>query len=160
MLSQQAVNEINREISKYPPDQKQAALMATLTIAQREVGHLSKEVMDWVAGFLNVPAIRVRELATFYSMYDLEPVGKYKLCVCSNISCMLRGSDEVIQHIENRLGIKVGETTPDGKISLKEVECLGACRDAPMMQVGDVYHENLTPERIDAILEQMETANA
>lgn len=160
MLSQQGVDEINREINKYPPDQKQAALMATLTIAQREIGYLSTEVMDWVAAFLNVPPIRVREIATFYSMYDLEPVGKHKICVCSNISCMLRGSDEVIQHIEKRLGIKVGETTPEGDFTLKEVECLGACRDAPMMQIGDDYHENLTPERIDAILEQLEATNA
>jgi NADH-quinone oxidoreductase subunit E len=160
MLSQQALNEINGEINKYPPDQKQAALMATLSIAQREIGHLSTGVMDWVAGFLNVPPIRVREVATFYSMYDLEPVGKHKVCVCSNVSCMLRGSDGVIQHIENRLGIKVGETTPDGEITLKEVECLGACGGAPMMQIGDDYHENLTPERIDAILDQLETANA
>ena len=160
MLSQQAVNEINREINKYPPDQKQAALMATLSIAQREIGHLSTEVMDWVAGFLQVAPIRVRELATFYSMYDLEPVGKHKICVCSNVSCMIRGSDGVIQHIENRLGIKVGETTPDGGITLTEVECLGACGGAPMMQIGDVYHENLTPDRIDAILDQLETTNA
>ncbi len=160
MLSEQAVNEINREIDKYPTEQKQAALMATLSIAQREVGHLSKEVMDWVAGFLNVPPIRVREVATFYSMYDLEPVGKRKICVCTNISCMLRGSDEVIQHIEKRLGIKVGETTPDGGITLTEVECLGACADAPMMQIGDDYLENLTPDRIDAILDQLETTNA
>ncbi len=160
MLSQQAVNEINHEISKYPRDQKQAALMATLSIAQREIGYLSTEVMDWVAGFLNVPPIRVREVATFYTMYDLKPVGKHKICVCSNISCMLRGSDEVIQHIEDRLGIKVGETTPDGDITLSEVECLGACGGAPMMQIGDDYHENLTPERIDAILGQLETTNA
>lgn len=160
MLSEQAVNEINREIKKYPPDQKQAALMATLSIAQREIGHLSTEIMNWVAGFLNVPSIQVFELATFYSMYDLEPVGTHKICVCSNVSCMLRGSDEVIQHIENRLGIKVGDTTVDGRMTLTEVECLGACGGAPMMQIGDVYHENLTPERIDAILDQLETTNA
>ncbi len=160
MLSQQAVNEINREVNKYPADKKQAALMAALSIAQREIGHLSTEVMDWVAGFLNVPPIRVREVATFYSMYDLEPVGKHKICVCSNVSCMLRGSDEVIQHIENRLGIKVGETTSDGEMTLTEVECLGACGGAPMMQIDDDYHENLTSKRIDAILDQLETTNA
>lgn len=160
MLSQQAVNEINREINKYPPDQKPAALMATLSIAQREIGHLSADVMNWVAGFLKVPPIRVREVATFYSMYDLKPVGKHKVCVCSNVSCMLRGSDGVMQHIEDRLGIKVGETTPDGAMTIMEVECLGACGGAPMMQIGDDYHENLTPERIDAILDQLEATNA
>jgi NADH-quinone oxidoreductase subunit E len=160
MLSQQAVNDINSEINKYPPEQKQAAIMATLSIAQREMGHLSKEVMDWVAGFLNVLPIRVREVVTFYSMYDVKPVGRHKVCVCSNVSCMLRGSDEVIQHIENRLGIKVGETTTDGEITLNEVECLGACSGAPMMQIGDMYHENLTAERIDAILDHLENTNA
>ena len=160
MLSQQAVSEIQREINKYPPNKKQAALMATLSIAQREIGHLSTEVMDWIAGFLNVPPIRVREVATFYSMYDLEPVGRHKICVCSNVSCMLRGSDEVIQHIETRLGIKVGETTPNGEMTLTDVECLGACGGAPMMQIDDDYHENLTSERIDAILDQLETTNA
>ncbi len=160
MLSEQAVNEINREIDKYPPEHKQAALMATLSIAQRELGHLSTQVMDWIAAFLGVPPIRVREVATFYSMYDLHPVGQHKICVCSNISCMLRGSDEVIQHLEERLGVKIGDTTPSGGITLKEVECLGACAGAPMMQVGDAYHEHLTPERIDAILDELENSDA
>ena len=160
MLSQQALDQIDHEIEKYPADQKQAAIMAILMIAQREKGWLSNEVIDWVAGFLKIPKIRVREVATFYSMFDLEPVGKRKICVCTNISCMLLGSDQVIAHLEDRLGIAVGETTKDRRITLKEVECLGACGGAPMMQVGDSYCENLTSEAIDVILDQLEDGSA
>ncbi len=160
MLTQQSMEQIQSEIGKYPSGQKQAAIMATLTIAQREKGWLSKETMDWIAEYLEVPPIRVREVATFYSMYDLQPTGKHKICVCTNISCMLRGSDLVVEHFERRLGVKVGETTADGKLSLKEVECLGACGGAPMMQLDDKYYENLTPDGVDEILAQLENPDA
>ena len=152
MLSEQAQNEIAREIAKYPPEQKQAAVMAVLRIAQSEKGWLNKEILDFVALRLEIPTIRVAEVATFYSMYDLQPVGRHKISLCTNISCMLRGSDAIVKHLKDKLDIKMGETTKDGKFTLKEVECLASCGGAPMMQVDDEYIENLTPERVDEIL--------
>lgn len=156
MLSPESEHEIDLEIAKYPPDQKKAAVMAALTIAQREKGWLTEDTLDYVARRLQIPTIRVAEVATFYSMYELKPVGHHKIGLCTNISCMLRGSDEIKQHLEDKLGIKPGQTTSDGKFSLKEVECLAACCGAPMMQVDDDYHENLTPDRVDEILDAME----
>jgi len=156
MLSEHSENEIDREIAKYPPERKQAAVMAALTIAQREKGWLSEETLDYVAHRLEIPPIRVSEVATFYSMYELEPVGRHKIFLCTNISCMLRGSDGIAKHLENKLKIKPGQTTDDGKFTLREVECLAACGGAPMMQLDDAYHENLTPERVDEILDAME----
>jgi len=156
MLSPESEHEIDLEIAKYPPDQKKAAVMAALTIAQRENGWLTPETLDYVAHRLEIPAIRVAEVATFYSMYELKPVGRHKISLCTNISCMLRGSDEIKRHLEDKLGIKLGQTTSDGKFTLKEVECLAACCGAPMMQVDDDYHENLTPERVDEILDAVE----
>ena len=152
MLSEQSQAKIDREIAKYPSEQKQAAVMAALTVAQSEHGWLSRESMEFVARTLDIPPIRVAEVATFYSMYDLEPVGKHKISVCTNVSCMLRNCDQIVRHLEKKLDIKLGGTTADGKITLKEVECLAACGGAPMMQVDDVYCENLTPARIDEIL--------
>ena len=156
MLSDQAQNEIDREVAKYPPEQKQAAVMAVLRMAQSEKGWLSEEILNYVAERLEIPSIRVAEVATFYSMYDLQPVGKHKISLCTNISCMLRGSDAIAKHLQDKLDIKMGETTKDGKITLKEVECLAACGGAPMMQVDDEYIENLTPERVDEILAGLE----
>lgn len=156
MLSQQALAEIDREIAKYPRERKQSAVMAALTIAQREHGCISEEMMRYLADLLEIQAIQVAEVATFYSMYDLEPVGRHKICVCTNISCMLRGSDSVLEHMRQRLGIGVGETTADGRFTLKEVECLAACGGAPMMQIGDRYYENLNNERIDEILGELD----
>ncbi len=152
MLSKDSLAQIDREIAKYPPDRKQSAVMAALRIAQEEHGWLSEPLMDYVAGLLALRPIQVYEVATFYSMYDLKPVGKHKICVCTNISCMLRGSEQVVKHLENKLGIRLGETTPDGRFTLKEVECLAACGGAPMFQIGKKYYENLTPEKIDQIL--------
>ncbi len=149
--------DIDRWIAKYPADQKQSAVMAALRIVQdQNGGWLTNELMDAVAEYLEMPPIAVYEVATFYSMYELKPVGKHKLCICTNISCMLRGSEEIVEHLENRLGVKMGGTTEDGKVTLKEVECLGACVNAPMMQVGEHYHENLTPESVDAFLDGLE----
>lgn len=157
LLTPAALAEIDQWIAKYPADQRQSAVMAALRIVQdQNGGWLSTELMDAVAEYLDMPRIAVYEVATFYSMYELEPVGKTKLCVCTNISCQLRGSEEVVAHLENRLGIKLGGTTDDGRFTLKEVECLGACVNAPVMQVGPRYHENLTPESIDAFLDSLE----
>ena len=153
MLSELSIQEIEHELAKYPADRRQSALMAALRIAQDEHGWLSNELIEYVANLIQVPAVRAYEVASFYSMYELKPVGKHKICVCTNISCMLRGSDEVVDHLKSRLGVGLGETTEDGKITLKEVECLAACAGAPMMQVNRDYHENLTPERIDEILD-------
>ncbi|MEK7758621.1 MAG: NAD(P)H-dependent oxidoreductase subunit E, partial [Pseudomonadota bacterium] len=121
-------------------------------VAQEEHGCLSVPLMDYVAELLGMRPIQVYEVATFYSMYDLKPVGKHKISICTNISCMLCGSDAIVKHLQQRLGIKLGETTPDKKITLKEVECLAACCGAPMFQIGKTYYENLTPQKVDDIL--------
>jgi NADH-quinone oxidoreductase subunit E len=156
MLSKASLAQIEKEVAKYPAEQKQSAVMAALRIAQEEHGWLSEPLMDYVAQVLEMRPIQVYEVATFYSMYDLKPVGKHKISVCTNISCMLRGSDDVVKHLEKKLGIKMGETTADGKFTLKEVECLAACGGAPMFQIGKTYHENLTPQKIDEILASLE----
>lgn len=149
--------EIDQWVAKYPADQKQSAVMAALRIVQdQNGGWLTNELMDAVADYLQMPKIAVYEVATFYSMYELEPVGRHKICVCTNISCMLRGSDQVVAHLENKLGIKLGETAADKRFTLKEVECLGACCGAPMMQIGRTYYENLTPQKIDDILAKLD----
>lgn len=155
MLSDASMQEINRELDKYPADRRPSALMAALRIAQEEHGWLSERLIEFVADVIQVPPIKAYEVATFYSMYDLSPVGKHKLCLCTNISCMLRGSDEIVSHLKAKLGIGFGETTRDGRFTLKEVECLAACAGAPMMQVGHDYYEDLTPEKIDRILEAL-----
>ena len=155
MLTPQSLAEIERECAKYPPEQRQSALMAALRIAQDEHNWLSGELIEYVAGVIGVPPVRGYEVATFYSMYDLQPVGRHKISVCTNISCMLRGSDEIVECLNKKLGIKFGETTEDGKFTLKEAECLAACAGAPMMQLDRDYHENLTPERIDEILDAL-----
>lgn len=153
MLSQQALKAIETEVAKYPADRKQSAVMAALSIAQREHGWLSDELMQYIAGLLDLEPIQVAEVATFYSMYALKPVGKYRINVCTNVSCMLRGSDGLVAHLKERLGIDVGEVTADGLFSLHEVECLAACGGAPMAQIGDDYYENLSPGTVDQILD-------
>ncbi|MDH3637990.1 MAG: NADH-quinone oxidoreductase subunit NuoE [Gammaproteobacteria bacterium] len=156
MLSETSLKAIAREVAKYPVDRKQAAVMAALRIGQEEKGWLSDELIAYIAKHLELQPIQVLEVATFYTMYDLEPVGRHKVSLCTNISCMLRGSDEILMHVKEKLGIEVGETTADGRFTLKEVECLAACGGAPMMQVGEEYYENLTPERVDVILDGLE----
>jgi NADH-quinone oxidoreductase subunit E len=153
MLSKESLDQVKREVAKYPPERKSSAVMAALRIAQEEHGWLSVPLMDYVAELLGMRPIQVYEVASFYSMYDLKPVGRHKICICTNISCMLCGSDVIVKHLEKRLGIKLGETTPDGKVTIKEVECLAACGGAPMFQIGKTYYENLTPEKVDRILE-------
>lgn len=152
MLSPASLTAIDAELSKYPPDRRQSALMAALRIAQDEHNWLSESLIEEVAGIIGVPPVRAFEVATFYTMYDLRPVGKHKITVCTNISCLLRGSTEIVAHLQHRLGITLGQTTEDGLFTLKETECLAACAGAPMMQIDHDYHEHLTPPRIDTIL--------
>jgi NADH-quinone oxidoreductase subunit E len=149
--------EIDREIAKYPAEWKQSAVMAALRIVQdANGGWLTEALMDQVADYLDMPPIAVYEVATFYSMYELKPVGRHKICLCTNVSCMINGSDSIYDHLKKRLGIGFGEVTEDGKFSIKEVECLGACGGAPMMQIGHKYYENLTPELVDSILDGLD----
>jgi NADH-quinone oxidoreductase subunit E len=148
--------EIDKWIAKYPVEQKQSAVMPALRIVQEaNGGWLTRDLMDAVAAYLQMPPIAVYEVASFYSMYEHKPMGRHKICVCTNISCLLCGSEEVVTYLEKKLGIKMGQTTSDGRYTLKEVECLGACVGAPMMQVGTDYHEYLTPEKIDSILDPL-----
>lgn len=157
LISDQSRAEIDRWIKKYPAEQKRSAVMSALRIVQdQNNGYLTNDLMDAVAEYLDMPSIGVYEVATFYSMYELEPVGRHKICICTNISCMLCGSDNIVGHLTKQLGIKLGQTTPDGRFTLKEVECLGACVDAPMFQIGDTYYGNLTAEKIDKILEGLD----
>jgi NADH-quinone oxidoreductase subunit E len=158
LLSAHARAEIDHWLSRYPAEQKQSAVLAALREVQHENGGwLSTELMDAVADYLDMPSIAVYEVASFYSMFELKPVGRHNIAVCTNISCMLRGGETVLAHIEKKLGIKLGQSTPDGKFYLKrEEECLAACCGAPMMQVGKQYYENLTPEILDSILDGLE----
>lgn len=157
-LSAHARAEIDHWLTKYPPERKRSAVLAALRAAQHDNGgYLTQELLDAVAEYLGLPNIMVYEAASFYSMFELKPVGRHSISVCNNISCMLRGGDRIIEHIEKKLGIKVGESTADGKFYLKrEEECLAACAFAPMMQVDHVYYENLTPEKVDQILDSLE----
>jgi NADH-quinone oxidoreductase subunit E len=148
---------IDKWIAKYPDEWRQSAVMAALRIVQDDNGgFLTEDLMDKVAAYLDMPPIAVYEVATFYSMYELKPVGRHKVCVCTNVSCMINGSDKIVEHMEGKLGVKLGETTKDGRYTLKEVECLGACGGAPMFQIGNKYYENLTPELVDTILDGLE----
>lgn len=157
LFSAAARAEIDKWIAKYPEGWQQSAVMAALRIVQDENGgSLTRQLMDDVASYLDMPPIAVYEVATFYSMYEHKPVGQHKVCVCTNVSCMINGSDKIVDHLEKKLGIKLGGVTEDGKYSLKEVECLGACGGAPMFQIGNKYYENLTPELVDTILAGLE----
>ena len=153
-VTERGVQEIDHWISKYPADQRQSAVMSALMTVQEENGSLTPESMDAVAQYLDMPAIAVYEVASFYSMYQLKPVGRHSINVCTSISCLLCGSSAVVKNLEEKLDIKLGETTQDGRFTLRSVECLGACVNAPMMQINKDYHENLTAEKMDAILEQ------
>lgn len=153
MLSQESLALIDREIAKYPADQKQSAVMAALRIAQGEKGWLSKEVIAFVARYLEMPEMAVYEVATFYNMYDLAPVGKYKITVCTNLPCALSGGVHAAEYLKQKLGIDFDETTADGKFTLKQGECMGACGDAPVMLVNNLHMRCfMTPEEIDKLL--------
>lgn len=150
--------DIDAFVANYPDGYQQSAVMPSLMVLQKaNDGFVTRDIMDELADYLNLEPIEVYEVATFYQMYEHEPVGKYKICVCTNISCMLRGSEQVVEHLKSRLNVSgFREITADGKFSLKEVECLGACVGAPMFQIGDRYYENLTNEKIDTILAELE----
>src|SRR5690349_13896040 len=154
-FSEDKLKEVNRIISFYPEGKQKSALLPVLHLAQQEFGGwLSSETMDYVASLLKLESIEVYEVATFYSMYNLKPVGKYMFEVCQTGPCMLNGSDDIIKYIGDKLNIKPGQTTADGLFTLKTVECLGACGYAPMMQMGKTFREHLTKEKVDAIIEE------
>jgi NADH-quinone oxidoreductase subunit E len=159
-FSSNTIDLVNRIIKRYPPGRQKSALLPVLHIAQSENGGwLSSDAMEYVASLLNIQPIEVYEVATFYSMFNLQPVGNCVIEVCQTGPCWLNGSEDILAHFEKRLGIKPGETTPDGRFSLKTVECLAACGNAPVIQVGTEYHENLTPEKVDKLLSKWTNEN-
>jgi NADH-quinone oxidoreductase subunit E len=158
LLSDHVREEIDHWKARFPEGRQRSAVIGALHAAQHEnEGYLTTELMDAVAEYLDLPNIQVYEVATFYSMFQTRPVGRHNVAICTNISCMLRGADEVVAHVENKLGIKLGESTEDGRIYLKkEEECLAACCGAPMMMVDHKYHEDLTLEQVDDILDGLD----
>lgn len=156
LLSPDAYKKIDRELTKFPADQKQSAVMAALAIAQDEQGWLSPEVIQDVAAYLEMPAIAVQEVATFYTMYNLKPVGKYKLTICTNLPCQLTQGDRAAAYLKQKLGIDFNETTADGLFTLKEGECMGACGDSPVMLVNNKRMCSfMSNEKIDALIEEL-----
>lgn len=148
---------IDRHIAKYPPEWKQSAVMPALTLVQdHNGGWLTKALMNDVAAYLDMPEVAVYEVATFYGMYDLEPVGRHKVCVCNSISCMLGGAEALMEHLEHQYKVKPGGTTADGKFTFKEFECLGACRHAPAVMIDKTYHECVTPQDIDRLIDSLD----
>jgi NADH-quinone oxidoreductase subunit E len=157
MLSPESLAKIDRELAKYPAEHRQSAVMAALRIAQEEKGWLAKETIDFVARYLGIPAMAAYEVATFYSMYNLEPVGRHKICICTNLPCALSGANEAAEHLKRRLGIGFGETTPDGRFTLKEYECMGACGDAPVLMVNNRrLYSQMSAEKIDRLLGELD----
>jgi NADH-quinone oxidoreductase subunit E len=156
MLSPESLKKIDREIAKYPADQKQSAVMMALIVAQDEKGWLATETMDFVAGYLGMAPVAVYEVATFYNMYNLQPAGKHKLTICTCLPCGLQGSLDAADHLKARLGIDFGETTGDGRFTLKEGECMGACAMAPVVLVNNKkMHDYMSNEKLDALLDQL-----
>lgn len=156
-LSTDVTKEIDKILQKFPAKQRQSAIISALLLVQkRNKGWLTTELMDLVADYLQVDNIAVYEIAKFYSLFDLKPVGRHKIYVCTNLSCMLRGSEEILNYLQQKLAIDLNQTTSDGKFTLRAAECLAACGGAPMMQIDEEYHENLTPEKIDKILAGIE----
>ncbi len=157
LLSEHTRAQIDHWVAKFPPGRQRSACIAALRAAQEQNhGHLTKQLMDAVATYLSLPPIQVYEVASFYSMLETHACGRHHVSICTNISCMLNGADELVKHAERKLGIKLDESTPDGRIFLKdEHECLAACTGAPMMMVDHVYHEHLTPEKLDQILDEL-----
>jgi len=157
-LSEHTRAEIDHWVAKFPPGRQRSAVLSALRAAQEQNhGFLTPEIMDAVAEYLRLPPIQVYEVASFYSMFETHPCGRHHVSVCTNISCLLRGGEEIAAYVEKKLGIRTGESTPDGRIYLKrEEECLAACTGAPMMMVDHVFHEHLTPEKVDQILDALE----
>ena len=157
MFSAETLTKFAREVAKYPADQKQSAVMACLAHAQEEKGWLPPEAIEAVANYLDMAPMAAYEVASFYNMYDLKPVGKYKLTVCTNLPCMLSGGVDAGEYLKNKLGIGFNETTPDGKFTLKEGECMGACGDAPVMLVNNRRMCScMQPDQIDKLLAELE----
>jgi NADH-quinone oxidoreductase subunit E len=158
LLTTETIQSIDHWVSKFPPDQKRSALIQSLMAAQHQNGGwLTRELIEAVAGYLELPPVWAHEVASFYSMFDLHPVGRHKVNICTNISCWLNGAEDVVKRVENKLGIRMGETTPDGRITLiREEECLAACCGAPMMVVDGHYHEKLNAQSIDTILDGLD----
>ncbi len=158
LLSAHTREQIDHWVTRFPVDKKRSAVLSALSAAQHQnQGYLTTELMDAVAEYLDMAAIHVYEVASFYSMYETRPVARHNVAICTNISCMLMGSEGIVEYVENKLGIKIGESTEDGRIYLKcEEECLAACAGGPMMQVDHVYYENLTPEKVDEILDGLD----
>ena len=158
-LSTASLQKIDREIAKYPADQKQSAVMMALIIAQDEKGWLANETMDFVAGYLGMAPVAVYEVATFYNMYNLQPTGKHKLTICTCLPCGLQGSLDVADHLKAKLGIDFGETTGDGRFTLKEGECMGACSMAPVVLVNNKkMHDYMSTAKLDALLDELKKA--
>lgn len=157
-LSAHVREEIDKWTARFPDERKRSAVIGALHAVQHEnQGFLTPELMDAVAAYLDLPPIQVYEVATFYSMFETKPVARHSVSICTNVSCMLRGAEELVEHAEKKLGVALGESTPDGRVYLKrEEECLAACCGAPMMMVDHIYHENLTPERVDDILDALD----
>ncbi|MGO9446495.1 MAG: NADH-quinone oxidoreductase subunit NuoE [Thiobacillaceae bacterium] len=161
MLSRESLAQIDHEISKYPDGKKQSAVMSALRIAQVEKGWISNETMDFIAEYLEIPAIAVYEVATFYNMYNLAPVGRHKITLCTNLSCTLMGASEIKDHLEGRLGVHFGQTTDDGRYTLQTGECMGACGDAPLCLIDNHRMESfLTPEKVDNLLDELKKNDA
>ena len=159
MLTQDALRRIDREIAKYPPDQKQSAVISALAIAQDEHGWLPPEVMDDVARYLGMPPVAVYEVATFYTMFNVKPTGRFKLTLCTNLPCALQGANAAAHHLQQRLGIGFGDTTGDGKFTLKEGECMGACGDAPVVLVNNKRMASyMAPPKLDALIDELSAA--
>jgi NADH-quinone oxidoreductase subunit E len=159
MLSAESLKKIDREIGKYPPDQKRSAVMSALIVAQDEHGWLSPEVMDFVAGYLDLPPVLVYEVASFYTMYNLKKVGRHKLTICTCLPCGLQGALDAADHLQAKLGIGFNETTPDGRFTLKEGECMGACAMAPVVLVNNKkMHDYMTHEKLDRLIEGLRNA--
>jgi NADH-quinone oxidoreductase subunit E len=157
LITESVLHEIEQWLKKYPSDQKQSAVLPALRLVQQQNdGWLTEALIEAVADYLQIPKIAAYEVATFYSMYNLKPVGRHKITVCNNITCMLRGSEEIIHHLQKKFAVPMGEPTTDGLFTLKEVECLGACGGAPVLQVDDRdYHDNMTCEKVDALLAEL-----
>ena len=148
---------IEKWAKKYPPDRRQSAVLPALTLTQHyNGGYLSQDLIDAVADYLEMSRVTAYEVATFYTLYELKPIGRHKIGVCTNVSCMLSGCDKIVKHLQNRLQINLGETTSDEKFTLREVECLGACANAPVVHIGHRYYEDLTPEKLDKILDNLD----
>jgi NADH-quinone oxidoreductase subunit E len=157
VLSAHTREEIDRWVARFPPGRQRSAVISALRAAQEQNhGYLTVPLMDAVATYLQLPPIQVYEVASFYSMFETRPCGRHHVSICTNISCLLRGAEDLVAHVERRLGIRLGESTPDGRIFFKqEEECLAACTGAPMMMVDHVYHENLTADQVDRILDEL-----